>query len=415
MVLIALLLACPEPKEVDSAEASASGPTYYADVRPILDQSCARCHAEGGQALSFDAPETVVAYAGAIAAATEEGRMPPPAPDPACNDYVGSSTLVLDASERATLREWADAGAPLGDPAEAPAPYTPDTIAPFDVTMLGSAPYQPSFGEDGNDYRCFVLEVGNDRRTYATGFEALVDNPSIVHHIVLWELPDNYDAPVAEDGKPGFACDGFGEDGWDFFAGWAPGGQPMRLADGQGMRLERQTRFALQMHYYESHPEADQEFDQSGYGLITAEDVETEIFQMPLGVEDFTIPAGDALYEEEMFLPWNERWGAVAIVATAPHMHLLGSGFDFNVNHADGSETCVVDMDDWDFHNQYTVQLLEPVSVVGGDVVTVTCSWDNSAGNPNQINDPPQDVVFGEQTDQEMCYAFTYGYTIEGM
>jgi hypothetical protein len=32
-----------------------------------------------------------------------------------------------------------------------------------------------------------------------------------------------------------------------------------------------------------------------------------------------------------------------------------------------------------------------------------------------QINDPPEDVVFGEQTDQEMCYAFTYGYTVDGL
>ena len=49
-------------------------------------------------------------------------------------------------------------------------------------------------------------------------------------------------------------------------------------------------------------------------------------------------------------------------------------------------------------------------TVTGGDVVTVNCQWDNSATNPNQPHDPPQDVVFGEGTGDEMCYAFTYGY-----
>ena len=43
-----------------------------------------------------------------------------------------------------------------------------------------------------------------------------------------------------------------------------------------------------------------------------------------------------------------------------------------------------------------------------GDTVKVTCTWDNSAENPNQQNDPPVDVGFGEHTDDEMCFGFTY-------
>ncbi|MFN7145103.1 MAG: hypothetical protein ACK4YP_15105 [Myxococcota bacterium] len=407
LAALALVFAgCIAPAE----EEKDTGVSYYRDVRPVLDQSCARCHTDAGLATSFDDPATVQAMASAIQARTQAGDMPPPAPDPDCADYEGSEDLFLSEEAKATLSAWAEAGAPLGDPADAPGARPPLTSAPFDAELRGSAPYTPVFDETGNDYRCFVLDVGNEEKVYVTGFEALVDNPKIVHHVVLWSVSGSTRLPDEAEGEVGFACDGFGEGGWDFFAGWAPGGRPFLFDEGQGMGLRASSRLVLQMHYYESYDGASAEQDQSGYGLHLSDTVEREVFAMPLGVEDFTIPAGEMYAEEEMIAPWQDSWGAVTIVGVFPHMHLLGTGFDFRVHHADASETCVVEMNDWDFHNQQAVRLKEPVTVVGGDVVTVSCQWDNSATNPNQPSSPPQDVGFGEGTGDEMCYAFTYGY-----
>jgi hypothetical protein len=382
-------------------------------VRPILDRSCARCHTDAGFATSFDSPAAAQALAAAMKARVEDGTMPPPAPDPSCADYEGSADLFLSDEAKATIAAWADAGAPLGDPAGAPSDYVPPTSGPFDVELRGSAPYAPSFDETGNDYRCFVLDVGNEDKTWVTGFEAIVDNPRIVHHVVLWSVGTGVELPEeGTDGEPGFACDGFGASSWEFFAGWAPGGRPFLFEEGQGLPMRARTRLVLQMHYYESYDGAEVETDQSGYGLHLADSVETEIFSMPLGVEDFVIPAGEAYHEEEMIVPWQAGWGEVTVVGVFPHMHVLGTGFDFRVNHADASETCVVDLNDWDFHNQQAVRLNEPVTIAGGDVVTVRCQWDNSAANPNQEGEP-RDVGFGEGTGDEMCYAFTYGYPNE--
>ena len=55
--------------------------------------------------------------------------------------------MVNSAQDKATLAAWADDGAPLGDPADAPAPFAQETLAPFDSTLLAPAPYQPFFGE----------------------------------------------------------------------------------------------------------------------------------------------------------------------------------------------------------------------------------------------------------------------------
>lgn len=404
--MLLLLLACQAVPEDPS-------PTYYRDVRPVLDQTCARCHTDDGLASSFDDPATVQALAPSIKAQTQSGVMPPPAPDPDCADYEGSEVLFLGDEAKALLAAWADLGAPLGDPADAPAAFTPPTSGPFDVEIFGEGAYAPQFVDPegaGNDYRCFLLELGNEERSFITGFEALVDNPRIVHHVVLWALDDAVAVPVSDDGQAGYACGGFGEDGYDFVAGWAPGGGPTIFPEGMGLAIGTNARFALQMHYFDSFDGAEFEVDHSGFGLHLADSVDTRIFQMPLGVEDFLIPAGAAAHEEQMFVPWSASWGAVTVLGTFPHMHLLATGFDFRVTHADATESCVAEMDGWDFHNQASIALKEPVTIEGGDVVTVTCRWDNSAANPNQLFDPPRDVEFGEETNDEMCYAFTYGY-----
>lgn len=405
LLAVPLVVGCADAPPVE-----ADAVTYHRDVRPILDQTCARCHTDAGQATSFDEPAAAQALAAAMKARVEDGTMPPPAPDPSCADYEGSEALFLSDEAKATLVAWADAGAPLGDAADAPAAYVPHTTAPFDAELFGEAPYTPTFDTTGNDYRCFVLDVGNEEKTYVTGFEAIVDNPRIVHHVVLWSVASGVELPEeGTDGRPGFACDGFGASSWEFFAGWAPGGRPFLFEEGQGLRMRASTRLVLQMHYYESYDGAAFESDQSGYGLHLADEVDTEIYSFPLGVEDFVIPAGEAYHEEEMIAPWSSDWPDVTLVGVFPHMHTLGTGFDFRVNHADARETCVVDINGWDFHNQQAVRLVEPVPITGGDVIVVQCRWDNSANNPNQEGEP-RDVVFGEGTGDEMCYAFTYGY-----
>src|SRR4051812_43335341 len=126
MTLLTLSLACiTAPPE--------AGPTYWKDVRPILDQNCARCHHEGGFATSFDDALTAQALAPSMAARTAAGEMPPPAPDPDCAEYEGSDALFLDDEKKATIAAWSDAGAPLGD--EADAPSVGWKAAPLDVDM----------------------------------------------------------------------------------------------------------------------------------------------------------------------------------------------------------------------------------------------------------------------------------------
>ena len=397
-VLAPLLLGNLPACKPDASKA-ADDVTYYRDVRPILDRTCARCHTDAGIAPSFDDPAVAVAQAAAMQARTANGTMPPPAPDPDCREYADSDRYFISDADKATIAAWAEAGAPLGDAADAPAAPTPRTIAPFDIELRASAPFTPTFDANGDDYRCFELDLENTSAVYVTGFEALVNNPKIVHHVVLF---DSHDQSLGDgtggDPREGFDCGGFGEDGWEFVTGWAPGGEPVAFANGMGLKLNAGTKLVLQMHYFNSFDGANLEQDQSGYGLTTTESVDERVYMLPVGTYDFTIPAGDADYESSLVFPWT--YGDYDILGVFPHMHTRGSRFSYEIAHADASTSCLVQMNDWDFHNQITALYDAPARITAGDAVSMACHWDNS--------DNPNDVVWGEGTHDEMCFGFTY-------
>lgn len=399
--MLTLLLACATaPKDSSPAD---DGPAWYGQVDALVADNCARCHTAAGQARPFDDPADAQAMAAAMLARVEAGEMPPPAPDPACRDYEASGRFVMDEAEVALLRSWVEAGAPLGDPAQASAPAAGWSLAPFDRELIAPSPWTPSFADGENDYRCFRMDLGNDAPLYLTGMEALVDNLSIVHHVVI------YDAGRTDPSgdAAGFSCDGFGESGWTYLAGWAPGSQPLQMPEGMGLELAADTTLVLQMHYYNSFDGADQVADQSGYGLLLADSVERPVYVLPLGAYSFSIPAGEEKIVSEIEL-WGDRRGEAEILGVWPHMHLFGQGFDMRVDHEDGSSTCLTHMDGWDFHNQVSSLYLEPAPLTGGDTIYTECRYDNTAANPRQPHDPPQTVQWGEGTGDEMCFGFTY-------
>ncbi len=403
--LIALVACDPVGDAAPGPGSTADGPTYHADVRPILDQSCARCHTEGGIAFSFDDAATVQSMAAAMKTAVESGRMPPPAPDPSCRDYESSERFTITDEQRATIAAWADAEAPLGDPADAPGARDESlTRLDYDLEVWATQAYTPSFTNDENDYRCFLIDIGNTETTWITGMQALVGNPSIVHHVVLFSPNGTDDLFAQGDPYAGFACGGLGQGNWSTLGAWGPGANPTVLPEGMGIRLEPNAQVVLQMHYFDSFEGADQESDLSGYGLVFTDSVTHEAVNYAAGPTNFTLDAGDADATARQMYPWSED---ALVLAVWPHMHLLGTAFEERVTHDDGSETCLMRMDGWDYHNQVTANFLEPAQLTAGDRLRITCDFDNSADNPNQHSDPPRDVSFGEGTTDEMCFGFT--------
>jgi hypothetical protein len=80
-------------------------------------------------------------------------------------------------------------------------------------------------------------------------------------------------------------------------------------------------------------------------------------------------------------------------------MHQMGVGGSMVVNHADGSQTCLVNTDHYDFNWQRSYQMVESVDVGRGDEVLLSCTWNNTTS---------ADADWGENTGDEMCLGITY-------
>src|SRR5688572_18007839 len=100
---------------------AADEPTFSRDVLPLLQKHCQSCHRPGEigpmSLLTYDQARP---YARAIKRATEAKKMPPWFADSSVQHY--SNDMSLSAGEIALLGAWSDAGAPEGNPADAPPP-----------------------------------------------------------------------------------------------------------------------------------------------------------------------------------------------------------------------------------------------------------------------------------------------------
>src|ERR1700680_1408576 len=119
------------------AQRQAPPPTFYKDVLPILEDHCQSCHR-----LDESAPMPLLTYeqtkpwAQKIADAVQMKMMPPWFADPCYGHF--SNDPSLSEPQIAEISAWAAAGAPAGDPHDAPAPrdwtsgwsrHSPDIVA----------------------------------------------------------------------------------------------------------------------------------------------------------------------------------------------------------------------------------------------------------------------------------------------
>ena len=385
--------------------------SWHADVSPMMQQHCTRCHTDGGQGLGdFTDLEQVRTFSDRIIARTSEGTMPPPAADPECRDYVGSDHLFLPDASKAMFERWVDLDMPEGREKDAPdvAPVATSLPDP-DLTIMMSEAYTPTFQDPrnpGNEYRCFILDHGQEDDFYVTGFHPVVGEPALVHHVVMF-LVDGTDVPADYDPAKGVDCiDGRGGEIGDLagmVTGWAPGMEPVRLTDSRGIRVGADQRVVMQMHYYQGGGD-EVLSDRSGYQLNIAPDVDTVLRMVPLGVYGFTIPAGDpaATATDSFEIPSGVTG---KIHAVFPHMHVLGSAYRGWITR-DGDDICVAE-GRYSFQNQLSYVFKEPIDIQAGDRIHYECTWNNSTSNPDRIHDVPRDTRYGDRTDEEMCFGFT--------
>lgn len=386
--------------------------TYARDIAPLLQQNCVTCHREGDVApFALENYAQAKQWAPLIKDYTARRIMPPWKAVPGHGDFHDARHLTDDQIK--AIAQWADTGAPQGDPKDLPA--APKLHAPGDWPLgkpdLVLQPVRAYHLEaDGKDvYRNFTLPADFEKDRFVSAFDFQPGNRTVVHHMIAY-IDETGASALAQDNKeaePGWSVAGGGsgikDDDWG--DGWAPGMTPRRLEPGVAVKIAKGAKLVLQVHYHKS---GKPEVDHSKVALYwAAEPIQRVLHTAPLGNPFFRLKPNVARQEVKasMLVPFD-----AVVRQVLPHMHMLGTEMKVTAMLPDGTEKSLIWIKNWDFNWQMAYRYKEPVKLPKGTRISLVAYYDNTTANPYQPNNPPREVTFGEQTTDEMCFAFI-GFT----
>lgn len=395
------------------AKVTSDAITYHRDVLPILQNHCQSCHRPGEVGpFSLMNYRQALNWAKDIKEHTANGMMPP---WKVSEGAAFRNDRKMPAKDVATLAAWVDAGAPQGDPKDAPPVKNfvsgwqmgePDLVLSVDSDF--------TLGASGRDaFRCFVLPTNLPEDKYIRAIEVRPGNPRIVHHTLNFidtqgrarklEAAEKDKAKGDEsDRGPGYSMSmgvGFLPSG--AMGGWAPGQLPYVLPKDSYWLLPKGADVVVQVHY---HRNGRVEKDRTQVGVYFAPEKPAKKLQnvvlpgrflfMPAGVNDFKV-SGGIIVDQDCDLH-----------SVMPHMHMLGKSIKVTMTPPGGQPTPLINIKEWDYNWQETYFFKEPLQVKAGTRFDVEARFDNSDKNPKNPSNPPKLVRFGEQTTDEMCFVF---------
>ena len=378
-------------------------PTYNKDIAPILYSQCATCHRPGEVApFSLLTYKDAAMHASMITAVTKARYMPPWKPESGFGNFQHERRLTDQ--QIGLIEEWANAGAPEGNPKDKPAPPTfTDGWQGGQPNLVLKAGNGFAVAAEGPDrFQCFVLPLNLDQDSYIQTVEFRPGNRSVVHHGVIYvddtgaarrRAANSPDGSYPCFGGPGVAATGL-------LAGWAPGSITTPGDPQLSVPVKKGTDLVLQIHY---HPSGKAETDVSSVGITYSGPPthgRTSVIMVNTGID---IPAGNDAYvsKSSLTLPRD-----VEVSAIFPHAHWLCKDMKIDAYLPDGTSTHLLWIKDWDFNWQGSYRYDQPIKLPKDTRIEMTYTFDNSSKNIRNPSNPPREVRFGEETTDEMAVAF---------
>jgi hypothetical protein len=327
--------------------------------------------------------------------------MPPWLPEPGCGDFVGDRSL--SAEQIALIQQWAEEGASEGLAADAPQPPTWKEgweLGQPDLVITLPQPY--TLAADGKDvYRNFIIPIPVSSRQYVRAIELQPGNPKAVHHAFMFIDPTResrrLDEKDPQPGFPGLHVPATAQAPGGHFLSWQPGKMHTTNSSAVAWTLEPVSDLVIQMHL---RPSGKPEQIKPAVGLYFANQPASQrLVKFGLWSYDIDIPAGEKNYglRDSYTLPAD-----VDLLRILPHAHYLAREIEATALLPDGSKRCLLKIGHWNFDWQGDYTYKQPPFLPRGTVISMAFTYDNSADNARNPNQPPQRVQYGVQSNDEM-------------
>lgn len=298
---------------------------------------------------------------------------------------------------------WVKAGAPAGDPKDAPPPRhwvegwnigEPDQVfempKPFALPAKGAIEYQ---------YLILPTHFSEDR--WVQRVEVRPSNHATVHHAVVY---------IREPGSKWLAGEPIGtmfsvplSKGFttsDLLMVYAPGNSYDEWPPGVAKRIKAGSDLVLQMHYTANGAATE---DRTRIGIIFAKQPPKKaVLSLQMSNDTFVIPPGDPNYRVQVS---GTMPNDALLISMFPHMHLRGKGFEYLITAPGGHVETLLKVNHYDTQWQINYRLSKPRLLKAGTHLTWVGYFDNSANNPANP-DPTAEVRYGEQIWDEMMIGF---------
>jgi Flp pilus assembly protein TadD len=375
--------------------------TFTRDIAPVMYAACAPCHRDGGPGpFSLITYDQVRRRAAQIADVTRRRFMPPWKAEAESGDFVGQRRL--SAREIQTIQRWVEADTPEGLPGDLPRrPTWPNgwLLGTPDLIVTPEAPYR--LAAEGTDiFRIFTIPVPVAATRYVRGIEFHPGNARVVHHanIRIDRTPASQQLDAA-DPLPGY--DGLMPRSAEYpeghFLGWTPGQVAPLVPSDLAWRLEPGSDLVVQLHMQPSG-KVEEVRPSIGvfFGLAPARRTPTIL---RLGSQGIDIPPGESRYviKDAYVLPVD-----VDVLAVQPHAHYLAREIKGTATLPDGSTRWMMHIKEWDFRWQHVYREVAPIALPKGTVLSMEYTYDNSAANIRNPQQPPARVLWGQRSQDEM-------------
>ncbi len=380
--------------------------TFNRDIAPMVFRNCAPCH-HPGEAGPFPllTYADVKSHGRQIAFVTSKHIMPPWLPDR--GELKFADELRLSEEEISTIQTWVDQGEIEGnsfDLPPQPAFAAGWQLGKPDVIVRAEKPYLlPASGSDS--YWNFVFRTPVHRSRWLKAIEIRPGDKRLVHHANV--LVDREESGRRLEKEPGAGFGGMeliieseAFDPDSHFLFWKPGSPPYVEPDGMALRLDKNTDLVLNTHFQSS---GKPELIQPTLGLYFTDKPAT-MHPMLLQLDNdrkLDIPPGEKnfLVSDDFTLPVD-----ASVLAIYPHAHYLGKDLLALATLPDGTKKTLIHIGSWDLNWQAVYRYQEPVDLPAGTTISMRFTYDNSADNIRNPNQPPKRVVAGNRASDEMAH-----------